>query len=265
MRPPRLQLAILLGILLIALAARAQWLRRAGDGVGQLVSPVADGAATTGEVSGGIVRSLFGITRLSSRVRALEYEIAKLRAEETRAASIERENAELREALTLLPRDRFTLVSADVTGPSTDGLSGTLRVNRGYRDGVAEGQAVIAADGVVVGKIASADANSSLVDVITSGRVRLTARTLRTGAEGLVRGLRGLDVIIENVPRTSELTPLDRLVTLGTDGIFPPHLFIGTVKSVRSPENAIFQEASVQLPLDLHRVRIVGVIVGKEP
>lgn len=230
-------------------------------GLGQsIVNPVAWSLGRSGEVIGGRISSFVRISGLSERVRSLEVEAAKLESAKARLESVAAENAELRSALRLLPTDRFTLVPADVVGPATDDVTSAIRINRGSADGMVEGAPVIAADGVVVGRLASVSPRSATVDLLTGGRIRVTARALGTGAEGIVRGIRGLDVTFESVPRTKELKPQDRLVTTGTDGVFPAHLLIGTVKAVSPSENAIYQTGSVQLPLDLHRLRIVAVI-----
>ena len=126
---------------------------------------------------------------------------------------------------------------------------------------VASTDSVAPADGVVVGRVSSVQMTSATIELLTGGKVRAAARTLDTGAEGIVRGVRGLDVVFDGVPRTQTLRVGDRLVTNGIDGRFQPHMLIGTIVSVRAPENAIFQEASVQLPLDLHRLKVVAVLL----
>lgn len=257
---PRIGLIVLSLVLLLSFQSGWRgWVWGFGQGI---VNQVALRLGRLGEVVGGRVFSLVRVSALSERLRELETEVARLEGNRARLESVEQENAELRSALRLLPFDRFTLVSADVVGPATDDVTSALRINRGTADGVVEGDPVIAADGVVVGRVAIAHARSATIDLVTGGRVRVTVRTLGTGAEGIVRGVRGLDVIVESVLRTKELRPQDRLVTTGTDGIFPPHLLVGTITSVAAPENAIYQNGSVETPFDLHRLRIVAVITG---
>lgn len=257
---PRVGLFVLLLVILLSFQSGVRgWIWGFGR---RLVNPVTWSIGRVGEATAGRVRSLFLVSGLSERVRELEGEVAKLESERARLESVAQENSELRSALRLLPVDRFSLVSADVVGPATDDVTSALRINRGVTDGIAEGDPVIAADGVVVGRVATAESRSATVDLLTGGRIRVTARGLGTGAEGVVRGIRGLDVVIENVPKTQELRPQDRLVTTGTDGVFPPHLLIGTVASVGASENAVYQNGNIQLPLNLHRLRIVAVIIG---
>lgn len=251
-----------IGIALLVVAFRAGWLN-APLGVARMAfAPVERAVSGAGSATGGVLWSFFRVGTLTRKIRGLEEEVVRLRAEQARGASVEQENAELRRALEALPRTGLKHVVADVTGISTDGASAVLRINRGANDHIAADAAVIAADGVAVGRVSSVQASTATVELLSGGNIRIAARDLETNAEGIVHGVRGLDIIFEGVPRTQTLRVGDRLATTGLDGYFPPHLLLGTIVSVRAPENAIFQEGSVQLPLDLHRLKIVAVVRG---
>lgn len=233
-------------------------------------APLDTGRTVTGAaelVGGGFGRGLIDTVRgfvrtgtLTRRVKELELDVARLTADAARLESLKEENTQLRQALGLPARASLRLVFADVLGPATDGASTALRINRGAADGLVDRAPVLAADSIVVGRLSHVLAHTATVDLLTSGRVRVAVRDLATDAEGLVRGIRGLDVIVESIPRTAEVRPGDQLVTTGIDGVFPPHLLVGTVRSVRAPEHAVFQEASIQLPLDLLRLRLVAAV-----
>ncbi len=259
----RSRLVIAIGVFVVGVAAlRSGWLVMPRSLARGGLMPIERAAWESGEAVSRSLDSFLRIGTLTTRLRSLEKSLAGARAEIARLESIREENQRLRSALALLPRSEFRLVAAEVVGPSTDGVSSALRINRGARDGITQGSPVIAEDGILIGQVQEAHLTGATVDLLTGGRVRVSVRAVGTGAEGIVRGLRGLDVIVEGVPRTDELREGDRLVSSGIDGAFPPHLLIGTIQSVRSPEPAVFQEASVQLPLDLHRLKIVAVIIG---
>lgn len=263
MRRVRSKVALAIGVLVVGIVAlRSGWLAAPRNLARSGLAPVERAASESGEAVLKSLGSFLKIGTLTTRVRHLEKELAGARAEIARLENIREENQRLRAALALLPRSEFRLAVADVVGPSTDGVSSALRINRGARDGITQGSPVIAENGILIGRVQEANLTGATVDLLSGGRVRVSVRAVGTGAEGVVRGLRGLDVIVEGVPRTDELREGDRLVSSGIDGAFPPHLLIGTVQSVRSPDPAIFQEASVKLPLDLHRLKIVAVIIG---
>ncbi len=55
------------------------------------------------------------------------------------------------------------------------------------------------------------------------------------------------------------------VLTSGLGGNFPANLFVGQVVSVNSPENALFQEASVQPVVDFAGLKAVLVITNFTP
>lgn len=221
-------------------------------------------AVTDGVVSRvtSVLQSFLRIAQLARRTKALEVEVAGLRAEEARAESVARENADLRRALDLRPSTPYNVVAADVTGSTTDGATDALRINRGTRHGVARNAPVLAPGGVIVGRVRDAGWTDATVDLLAGGAVRVGVRALSTGAEGVVRGTRGLEAILEGVPRTQELKTGDTLVSTGIDGAFPPHLLVGTIGEIRAPENAVFQEAGVRFPVNARALRIVEILTG---
>jgi len=154
-------------------------------------------------------------------------------------------------------------VNADVVGHSTDGGKDALIINRGSRDGIKEGMPVIMSSGVVVGKIARADGLIATVMLISDADFKLAAIVNGTKAPGLVRGTKGLDVSLEQVPREEKIKIGESVVTTGVDGIFPADLLVGKIRSVDAPENEIFQSAKVTPVIDIREARIVSVIIEK--
>lgn len=207
------------------------------------------------------VTSFLRVGTLARRLRDLGRAQEQRDVAAARAAGLEEENARLREALGMRARVSYPHLFADVTGVTTDGETVALRVNRGTGDALRVGNPVISVDGTLVGIVRTADWSSASVDLLTSGSLQVTVRASSTAAEGIVRGQGGLGVLLENVPRTSELRVGDQLVTTGLDGHFPPQLLVGTIAAVRAPENVVFQEADVRLQTDLHRLRIVAVLL----
>ncbi len=224
-------------------------------------APIVLGIAHAGRTLTDVASSFLRIGKLSRSIRILEEENARLTSLVARLESVEEENAVLRNELKLLPRTQFRLVTADVVSYSTDGTSSALLINRGTRDGIEASMPVIVSDGVLVGQVRSVGPASAVVALVADPSVRASAKTIGTKAEGLLQGVRGLEIILDKVPRTATLTPGDRLVTTGTDGVFPPYLFIGTIATVDAPRNDIFQSALVTSAVPIQRLRVVSVLL----
>lgn len=251
---------LVVGLLLLTLGSRA--VRLPLSALRTIVRPVERLFTTTASGAGSVLTSFVHIAGLAKRVYRLEDDVSRLRGEVARRESVDQENRELRRTLDLLPASSHRLVTAEVVGVTTDGVTTALRINRGSRHGIERLDPVTAPGGSVVGRVRSVNWLDAVVELPADGAFRVAVRTIGTGAEGVVRGVRGLDVTLEGVPRTQELRSGDQLVTTGLDGVFPPHLFVGTVEAVRTSEQDIFQEARVQLPQNPRAVRFVTVIAG---
>jgi rod shape-determining protein MreC len=247
--------------LLLLLALQKGWFGPLQSGILRTLSPLTSGVTFAVEETFGALRSFFRIGSLSRAVRILEEKNARLQSLVARRQGLEEENAQLREQLELLPRAKHTLVTADVVSRSTDGVSEALILNRGTRDGIQTGMPVIVSDGIVVGRIQSAQPYSALAVLLTDPSFRVGAETLGTNAEGLVHGVRGIGIVMDTIPRTSTVKVGDSVVTTGTDGAFPPHLLIGTIHSVDAPGNDIFQSARIAPTVNIQRLRVISVIL----
>lgn len=250
--------ALLLALLLVAL--RRGWFDPARSVLLRATSPLIGGSASAAHGAWETLQSFARIRALGRTVRVLEEENVRLQSAVTKMEALERENRTLREQLALLPRAQYALVTAEVISRSTDGVRDALIVNRGSQEGIRPGMPVIVNDGVVVGRVADAEARSAVVVLLTDASFRLAAETAGTGAEGVVRGARGLDVRMEAIPKTAEVRSGDRVVTTGSDGTFPQGFLIGTVRSVEASDTDIFQEARVAPILDVRRIRVVSIV-----
>lgn len=264
MRGKRLTFLLIAAVILGALLFRSRLTESIGLGRVTL-SPLERALGRGGSSIGGVLMSFLRTGSLAGRVRALETELATAQGTIAQLESLRDENAALRNALELQRRDTLPVVYANVIGPGTDGVTTVIRIDRGAADGIRPHAPVIAAERIVVGRVRDVYTKSATVDLLSGGQFRVAVRDLATNAQGIVRGVRGLDVAVEGVPRTETLHVGDRLVTTGIDGIFPPNLLVGTVRTVRAPEHAIFQEGSVQSPLDLHRLKLLGIFRESTP
>lgn len=238
------------------------WLDPIRDITLKTTGPVARISADIVIGAAGTVRSFFRIGTLSRTVRNLEEENASLYARISQLSGLHEENQDLREELELLPRETFALLSADVIGRSIDAMHEVLFINRGTSDGIQPDMPVIAHEGAVVGKIHEVTSSTASIILITDPSSRVAARIQESNdAQGVVRGMRGLDVVMESVPRTAEVSAGSFIVTTGEDGIYPPDLFIGTVRSIDTAELEIFQTIQVAPKTNFYRLRVVSVIL----
>ena len=142
-----------------------------------------------------------------------------------------------------------------------------LTIDRGSEHGVVRGAAVLAPDGLI-GRIFRVERTVSQVLLLVDPMSAVDARVRRTGARGLVIG-RGREIglrremylgALEFWERNQEVREGDQLVTSGLDGLFPPDLPVGFVRSLRRGRHEVFLEGDVIPAVEFHKLREVLVL-----
>ncbi len=197
-------------------------------------------------------------------------------AELQRLDALEKENDELRRLLGLEKRLTFQSVAAMVM--ARDGASGwwrSLRLDRGYQDGIGTNHVVIAESGVL-GVVREVSPHTAEVLLISDPGCRIAVRCNRTGDFGLLQGggvleREGLMEMLlpaeqgemTFIPRDSAIREGDEIITSGLGGVFPEGFRVGTVRLVQPAHSGLYLNARVAPSADLSRLRHVLVITGK--
>ncbi|MBX2947386.1 MAG: rod shape-determining protein MreC [Cyclobacteriaceae bacterium] len=156
---------------------------------------------------------------------------------------------------------RFDFESAKVVNNSTDRYTNFITINKGSRDGIASGMAVISPNGVV-GKVKMTSGHFSVVTSLLNINLRISGLLKRTGHFGTVQwdGRDPQVVEFEFIPRHVRVTVGDTVVTSGYSGVFPEGIMIGTVEKIELREEAPFYELRVRLAQDFRKLSFVSVV-----
>jgi rod shape-determining protein MreC len=217
----------------------------------------------------GVLRGWHGYVALRGshqRAMALEGDLVALRLENERLRQQQLENDRLRRLLSLgeaTPARRWTAarVIGVVMGPA--GYQ-TLTLDRGSDDGLARMMPVVVAEGVV-GRIRAVTSHTADVLLVVDRNSSVAVRVERTRARANVRGTGKPDAArLDYALRSEDMIEGDRLVTSGTDGVFPRGLLVGTVTRLQRLPHGLFQTADVVPAVDPTRVEEVLVITSVE-
>jgi rod shape-determining protein MreC len=253
---------LLLAAVLVASTATG---RGRADRFGRLVLDVMAPLQRVGTgFTGGVAeawRDAAAIFRRRAELDWLYDRIATLETQTVRLEEVEQENERLRELLDFRKRLAGDMQPATVVGRDATGLARTLTIDRGERDGVVKGAAVLAPGGIV-GQVFLASAHAARVLLITDHNSGVDAIVQRTRARGIVEGTVTEGCGLKFVKRTEDLQPGDVVVTSGVDGIFPRGLPIGQLTSVDKRGQGLFQYAAVRPFVDFDRLEEVVVTRG---
>ena len=182
--------------------------------------------------------------------------------------ALELENEHLRALLELEEENHaHELVAARVVGESLDSGVEVLRIDQGALSGLQRGFPVLSGQGLV-GRVLDVAWTSAHVQLIADARVSVSAKVLRTGARGQLRGS-GQDehfgLVLSEVLRSDDVKVGDQVVTSGLGGIYPPGIPIGVVTRLFTKEGISHRFAMVVPFADFARLEFIEVLVREEP
>lgn len=236
--------------------------------IGQVLRSASEPVAAVGRGAAS-VRDLFvDIRSLQARLAELISERDQLAAEAARAASLEREVAELQATLDLRATTSFATVAAQVVARDFAIDRRSVILDVGSVDGVKVGDVVIGAGASLAGRVVQVSDRSCQVRLLSDPEFSVTAEVASTGAIGQVRGRAANPLAFDDVDAQREILVGAAVTTSGIElsptlrSAFPRGLSIGSVVAVNSVASAVLQSADIEPTLDLDSVRTLLVILN---
>ncbi len=140
-------------------------------------------------------------------------------------------------------------------------LGSTLIIDRGTNDGVEVGNAVIISNGILIGKVAEAEAESSMVRLLNDNQSKIAATVLTHDKSiGVIEGGYGISVRMNFIPQQEDVRVGDLVVTSGLEKGMPRGLLIGNVAAVEKEPYQPFQTAVLHPEARLSNISLVSVL-----
>jgi rod shape-determining protein MreC len=197
--------------------------------------------------------------RLGQRLLAQQGELQRLQ-------TLEEENRRLRDLFHGAQSQPYEYRFAELVGVALDPFAHQVKINRGSRDGVQVGQAVI--DGLgVMGQVEDVQLHYSTVRLISDPSHALPVQINRSGLRAVAFGLGETDRLsLPNVPREADVRKGDLVVTSGLGHRFPGGYPVAIVTSIDRQEGQTFAtvEAAPLAALDRGR-EVLLISVPGEP
>jgi rod shape-determining protein MreC len=267
---------VLIAILLVQSIALATQVRRAADPYrpdGQhvrlvrlwanaLVSPFEKLSAFSGHGLRSAWSDYVDLRRVRQQNQDLQNQLAQLRLERAAISEDAVEAHRLRQLLDFKQHYITATVAAQVIGTSGSDQSRLLILDKGSKDGLKPGMAVITPDGVV-GKLRDVFPSTSqllLLSDPTSGAGVLLQST-RTRA--ILKGSSTGQIVIENLTPDERIKPGEKVLTSGGDMVFPRGLAVGTVESIKlDPDHQPYTLITLKPAANLNQLEEVLVVTA---
>jgi rod shape-determining protein MreC len=198
---------------------------------------------------------------------SLERENAQLRERALNAAkdllsldTLAAENAHLRRLMDARERTPRQAKLAEILYSGRDPFSRKVIIDRGARDEIRPGQAVIDDIGVI-GQVTRVHPMLAEVTLITDKDQAIPARIVRNGLRAVVFGAGdGETLDLRFMAANADIQNGDRLVTSGIDGIYPEGLPVATVARIERDASYVFAKISCIPAAGTNRNRQVLVL-----
>lgn len=205
-----------------------------------------------------------GLVDLAGDNDRLRDRVLELSVRNQRLRTLEEENRRLRALLGSSARVEAEVMFAEVVGLSPDPQREMLVLDRGTEDGVAPGQAVLDADGLM-GQVVEVDPLVSRILLITDLAHATPVQVARNDYRAILRGIGEPErLLLQYAPRTADVVEGDLLVTSGLGGRFPSGYPVAEVTSVVVDPGETFLRVTARPTAQLSRSRHLVVITAHE-
>jgi rod shape-determining protein MreC len=262
----RLMLYGLLAVVLMAMDHRGNYVSRVRAAAGYAVEPVYHLVAWPV----GALRNLFGQFQSRRALREenglLEQRLLAQQGALQRLATLEEENRRLRTLFRGAESQPYEYRFAELVGVALDPFSHQVLIDRGSRDGVTVGQAVIDGSGVM-GQVEQVQLHFSSVRLISDPSHALPVQVNRSGLRAIAFGMGETDRLsLPNVPREADVREGDLIVTSGLGHRFPGGYPVAVVTVIDREEGQTFAHVEAAPLAALDRGREVLLIrVPEQP
>lgn len=208
-----------------------------------------------------------GLGGLAEENRRLSEEIVHLQARLNMLENLEQDNMRLQTQLGFARRQTRSLIACEVAARSISEWWQSVRLNKGSKDGIAPGRAVLSSAGLA-GRTDRVSAHTADVMLVSDPACKVSARVARTGSFGLVSG-RGVSLKgypsarMHFIHKDAPVRPGDAVMTSGLGGVFPKDILIGYIESVHTDEAGLYQYADLIPGAVADLLDVVFVMAGE--
>jgi rod shape-determining protein MreC len=184
-------------------------------------------------------QNYFALQQIRQENERLRQEVAQLRVGLQQERTAAQQTLTLQKLLDFKDATEWQTKAAAVIGSGASPEFRTMTIDKGTQDGLLPDMAVVAPTGVV-GRITTTSARASKVQLLIDASAAAGVIVERSRVNGVVSGVGQTDDMafraglldLDYIPGTADVKVGDRLVTSGTDGIYPKGFAVGEIQSV---------------------------------
>ena len=230
----------------------------------EICSPLQKASTLVIKAVQGTFQKYVFLVNLERENRMLKQKLVELQEENHRIKEMKLAMERLKQLLQFREKNSLSMIGAEVIGQDPSAWFKSVSIDKGERDGVKKGMAVISAAGVV-GQILKTAPHYATVLLITDYNSAVDSIVQKSRAKAIVEGKGENRCQLKYLLRTEEVAVGDAVVTSGLAGNFPKGLMVGEIKSVDKKGHGVFQYAELAPSVDLARLEEVFVVMEPIP
>jgi rod shape-determining protein MreC len=230
----------------------------------EVTSPVQTGATFIINSITGVFQRYIFLVGLERENALLRKTLGEVQAENHRMKEMSLANERFRKLFEFRDAMQASMIAAEVIGRDPSSWFRSITVNKGERQGVYRGAAVVLPEGIV-GQVVKTAPDYAIVLLITDYNSAVDGIVQRTRAKAIVEGKEDNRCELKYLLRTEDVAVGDVFITSGLGGIFPKGLPVGEVRQVDKKNHGVFQYAELVPSVDLTKLEEVFIMCSAAP
>lgn len=260
----RLLLVVILSIILIFIDTKFSVLDSVRRVIGSSLTPIYWLSALPQNLSEGSAQLFRSKDSLHEELDRMRSHMLVLERKAQKLASVTAELNRLRELLNASRLLDEGVLVTELIGASPDPNHHYIQINKGLKEDVYLGQAVLDAHGLM-GQVVEVNDFTSRVLLISDSRHAVPVQVNRNGLRAIAYGVGAVDyLVLGSVPLTFDIQEGDLLVSSGLGGRFPEGYPVGRVSKIQIESGESFAYIQVVPEAQLNRSKLLLIVFKNE-
>ena len=179
--------------------------------------------------------------------------------------TLEQENYILKEVIQTGIESQFDLLLAEIVSKTID--QDSLIINKGSRQNVESGLAVVSSRGVLVGRVSDVWLDFSIIDLISQKDFNFDVVVQADQGEVLsaAQGMGGGQVALTLLPKDQVIKQGDSVITSAIGANFPAGILVGKVDNIKRSDAEPFSQGSLEPLFQQKELRHIFIITNFTP
>lgn len=257
-------LVIVLSAVLIVADNRFDQLTPVRSAIGTGLAPIHWLGNAPSELSDWVASLFVSKEDLQAENEELRARLLILERRALKYAALASENNELRQLMNSSEVLDDRVIVGEVVAVSPDPFSHEIVINKGSRDGVEVGQAILDANGLM-GQVQQTSSFTSRVLLVSDSSHAVPVEVVRNGLRAILLGNGDTSALeLVHVPDTADIREGDLLVSSGLGGRFPKGYPVAEVERITKEPGEPFVKIEATPLAELNKSRLLLVVFSPE-